>query len=246
MASDDFTLITGCLSGIGKATLEFFCSNGSNVIAAVLYEDEDFTIFCHDLETKYSIKIIITSFDLSDEDQIRKSVKKLFKEKIKINGLVNIAGITKDSSALMTLPKDLSIILNVNLIGQIILTQYISRLMLKNSGGSVVFISSITGIDGNAGQLSYGVSKAALINACKTFSKELGSQNIRFNIVAPGVIDTQMNKEVPAQILKERLQSTSLKRIGKPQEVSKVIYFLLSDQSKHITGQVIRVDGGMK
>jgi 3-oxoacyl-[acyl-carrier protein] reductase len=246
MPKDDFTLITGCLSGIGKVTLEYCCSNGLNVIAGVLYEDEEFLQYCRDLELQYSIKIIVQVFDLGSEEQIKASVKRLFKEKVTISGLVNIAGITKDASALMASSIDLRTVLNVNLVGQILLTQYVLRLMLKTGGGSVVFISSITGIDGNSGQLAYGVSKAGLINACKTFSREFGAKGVNFNVVAPGVINTQMNDVVPAEILEERLNSTSLKRIGEPQEISKVIYFLISDKSKHITGQVVRVDGGMR
>ena len=117
--------------------------------------------------------------------------------------------------------------------------------MLKNNSGSIVNVSSISALDGVGGQLAYSSSKASILGMTKTLSRELGSSGIRVNAVAPGVIDTEMNKNVPSEILDERLKNTSLKRMGDPKEVSDVIAFLLSDMSSYINGQVIRIDGGM-
>ena len=126
-----------------------------------------------------------------------------------------------------------------------LLTQLVTKKMLKNNSGSIVNVSSISALDGVGGQLAYSSSKASILGMTKTLSRELGASGIRVNAVAPGVIDTEMNKNVPSEILDERLENTSLKRMGDPKEVSDVIAFLLSDMSSYINGQVIRIDGGM-
>jgi 3-oxoacyl-[acyl-carrier protein] reductase len=126
-----------------------------------------------------------------------------------------------------------------------LLTQYIVKLMLKYKKGSIINVSSITGIDGNAGQLSYASSKAALIAATKTLSKELAPKGIRINAVAPGVIDTDMIKTMTNEQLNKFINKTSLQYIGIPSSVAKPILFLASDLSSYITGQVIRIDGGI-
>ncbi len=169
------------------------------------------------------------------------------KDKQPVDGLVNIAGMTKDAIFHMVSMDDLHRVFEVNFFSQIYFTQSITKLMLRNPNkSSVVFVSSISAIDGNVGQLSYGASKAALIGAMKTLSKELASKGIRVNCIAPGVIDTDMNKVVPQDLLAERLQRTDLRRIGTPEEVASTLAFLMSDLSAHITGQVLRIDGGRR
>ena len=118
--------------------------------------------------------------------------------------------------------------------------------MVRQGHGSVVNTSSISAIDGSYGQLSYSASKAALIGATKTLSKELASAGIRINVIAPGVIDTEMNKIVPDNIIHENIKKMKIKRLGKSHEVAKTILFLASDLSNYITGQIIRIDGGIK
>ena len=126
-----------------------------------------------------------------------------------------------------------------------VLTQGLARNMLKYKRGSIVFTSSISAIDGNEGQLAYAASKAALIGAMKTLSKELGVANVRVNTISPGVINTSMIKAVPKDIIDVKVDLASLNRVGEPIEVAKVIAFLMSDLSSYITGQNIRIDGGM-
>ena len=146
----------------------------------------------------------------------------------------------------MTSQKDIKLVNNINLFSQILFTQYFIKITQNSEQlKSIVFISSISALDGIEGMISYGTSKAGLINACKVFSRELGRKNFRFNTIAPGVINTAMNKIVPEDILLKRINSTSLKRIGEPVEVAKVIEFLISEKSSFITGQVLRVDGGI-
>jgi 3-oxoacyl-[acyl-carrier protein] reductase len=140
----------------------------------------------------------------------------------------------------------LKTVFEVNFFSQIFFSQSITKLMLKNGKGSVVFVSSIAALDGNIGQLAYSSAKAALIGAMRTMSKELASKGIRVNAVAPGVIDTDMNKVVPAEVIMEKINQTDLKRLGYAEEVATTLAFLASNLSDHITGQVIRIDGGIK
>lgn len=133
----------------------------------------------------------------------------------------------------------------MNFFSQILLSQYIVKLMLRNGKGSVVFTSSITGMDGNSGQLAYGASKAAVISAVKTMSEELGPKGIRVNAIAPGVIKTPMTEILDESVIERKLGKSKLHRIGTTEEVADVIMFLASDLSDYITGQVVRIDGGI-
>ena len=133
----------------------------------------------------------------------------------------------------------------INFFSQMLLTQYITKLMLKNKKGSVINISSIAGIDGNIGQLSYAASKAALISATKTLSQELGPKGIRVNAIAPGVIATAMTADLPEEAKTRLMSKSDIKRLGSPEEVANAIIYLASDLSSFVTGQVIRVDGGI-
>ena len=146
----------------------------------------------------------------------------------------------------MTSMKILKEIFQVNFFSQTIFTQYIIKLMMKKKMGSIIYISSSSAIDSNIGRSAYSASKAALISQSNTLSKELGTFNIRVNTIAPGLTDTDMMKEnTPPDLLKEVISNTSLKRLGEPNEIANVILFLASDLSSFVTGQVIRVDGGM-
>ena len=239
-------LLTGCLSGIGKATLIHLAERGYNILAGIQFSDKQFLDFCNDLSRKNKTKIIPIVFDLQDENSIKTAVKEIRKTQLDVDSLVNIAGMTIDSNSLMASSSDMTKVYKINVVSQILLTQYILRLMLRKKSGSIIFISSISALDGMPGQLSYSSSKGALISATKTFSREFAKNGIRFNCIAPGIINTQMNEIVPEEILEERLHRTALKRIGMPSEVASTIEFLISDLSSYVTGQVIRVDGGFK
>jgi len=241
-----YIVVTGALSGIGKETVTHLAENNWNVIACVERDCSDFKKFSNNLSKKTSQKIEVINFDLGDEESIINAAKKIKSLKVDLKGLVNIAGITKDSSVLMTSSQDLKHVNDINFFGPVVFTQYFIKLTQRSDiAKSVVFISSISALDGIEGMLSYGTSKNAIVNAARVFSRELGDKNYRFNVIAPGVIDTKMNEKVPSDILEKRIASTSLRRIGSPKEVSKVIEFLISDYSSFITGQTIRVDGGI-
>ena len=240
-------VITGTLQGIGKATLEFFASNGANVWACAQRQDDAFEAYCKGLAAKYGVWVKPVYFDLTDADAIKAAVKTIQSDKQPVDALVNIAGMARDAIFHMVSMETMKLVFEVNFFSQIQFSQYITKLMLRNPNpSSVVFVSSISAIDGNAGQLAYGSSKAALIGAMKTMSKELASKGIRVNAIAPGVIDTDMNKVVPQEVIDEKIKTMDIKRLGKPSEVASTIAFLCSDLSRHITGQTIRIDGGIK
>ena len=240
-------VITGTLQGIGKATLEYFVFNGANVWACAQRQDDAVEAYCKELEAKYGVWVKPVYFDLTDADAIKAAVKTIQSDKQPVDALVNIAGMARDAIFHMVSMETMKLVFEVNFFSQIQFSQYITKLMLRNPNpSSVVFVSSISAIDGNAGQLAYGSSKAALIGAMKTMSKELASKGIRVNAIAPGVIDTDMNKVVPQEVIDEKIKTMDIKRLGNPSEVASTIAFLCSDLSRHITGQTIRIDGGIK
>jgi 3-oxoacyl-[acyl-carrier protein] reductase len=159
--------------------------------------------------------------------------------------VVSLVGVTNDANFQMVKKDDLIKTYNINVVSNLYFIQLLSKILIRQCTGSILFVSSISALDGNEGQLSYSCSKGALVSATKTLSKELGSKNIRVNCIAPGVINTTMNEVVPKNIIEDKVSITSLKRIGQPIEVASTIYFLLSEESSFITGQVIRIDGGM-
>ena len=238
-------VITGCLQGIGKATLEAFCREGANVFACCQMQTDEFEAYCTEMAEKYGTQVIPVYFDLMDDNSIKEAAKQIQKAKMPVNALVNIAGMTKDAFFQMVTQDQLETVFRINFFSQILFSQYMVKLMQRAGGGSVVFTSSIAAINGNIGQLAYSSSKAALIAATKTMSAELANNGIRVNAIAPGMIDTAMTQVLDEEVL-ERLFSTSdIKRLGKPQEVADVLVFLASDLSRYVTGQVIRIDGGV-
>ena len=239
-------IITGCIQGIGKATLEEFAKNGANIWACALEYNEDFEAYCQKLSDENNIWVKPVYFNLLNQDEIKVGLKKIASDKLPIDILVNIAGMTKDAITHMVTMDQMKLIFEINFFSQIYLTQFVTKLMIRQGYGSVVNTSSISAIDGSYGQLSYSSSTAALIGATKTLSKELASKGVRVNAIAPGVISTDMNKIVPDSIIQENIKKMKIKRLGKADEVAKTILFLASDLSNYITGQIIRIDGGIK
>ncbi len=239
-------VVTGCLRGIGRKTLEVFAAQGANVWACAQHQDPEFEVFCQQLSRDTGCWIKPIYFDLTDAAAIKAGLRDVQADKLPVDVLVNVAGFTKDALLHMTTMDQLKAIFEVNFFSQIQITQYLTKLMVRQKRGSVINVSSISAIDGNAGQLSYSASKAALIGATRTMSRELAGHGIRVNAIAPGVIDTDMNAVVPKDVLQQRVGQSSLGRIGTGDEVAGTIAFLASDLSAYMTGQVIRIDGGMK
>ncbi len=238
-------VVTGCLKGIGRATMELFAKNGANIWACCQFQDTKFEECINSLQQKYDVWITPVYFDLTDYNQIKASVKTIMSAKQPVDVLVNIAGMTQDALFHMTSMEQMKRVFEVNFFSQMLFTQYITKLMLRKKSGSVINISSISAIDGNPGQLSYSASKAALIGATKTLSAELAPSGIRVNAIAPGVIKTEMTENLPDEALDRLMVKSSLKRIGLVEEVGNAIVFLASDMSSYVTGQVLRVDGGI-
>jgi 3-oxoacyl-[acyl-carrier protein] reductase len=239
-------IITGCIQGIGKATVEEFAKNGANIWACALEYNDAFETYCKKLSEEYNVWIKPVYFNLLNQDEIKIGLKQIASDKLPIDILVNIAGMTKDAITHMVTMEQMKLIFEINFFSHIYLTQFVTKIMIRQGYGSVVNTSSISAIDGSYGQLSYSSSKAALIGATKTLSKELASKGIRVNAIAPGVISTDMNKIVPDNIIQENIKKMKIKRLGNADEVAKTILFLASDLSNYITGQIIRIDGGIK
>ena len=243
---DKIAVLTGCNKGIGKEILKLFSENKAKVYACVRKIDDGFLQDIKALEKKNQNKIIPIKFDLNNEIEVKNAANQIIKSEKKIDIIVNNAGSIHTSIFQMTSSKVIREIFEVNFFSQSIFTQSLIKLMIKNNKGSIVFISSSSGIDGNEGRSAYSSSKAAINTLAKTLSKELGKFNIRVNAIAPGLTDTDMmKKNTPDNILKDVVSSVSLKRVAKPAEIANVALLLSSDLMSYVTGQVIRVDGGM-
>lgn len=246
MLSGKNAIITGALQGIGRATVDYFASRGANIWACALESSEEFETHCKELSIKHGVWVRPVYFNLLNQDEIRSAVKTIQSEKLPVDILVNIAGMTRDALFQMMQMDTLRNIFDVNFFSQIYFSQFITKFMLKQNKGSIVFVSSISALDGNVGQTAYASSKAALIGAMRCMSKELAPKGIRVNAVAPGVINTDMNKVVPEDVKMNKIKVMDIKRLGEPDEVASAIAFLSSDLADYITGQVIRIDGGIK
>ena len=239
-------VVTGCNKGIGKKILDVFSANGATVFACVRNVDEEFKSYIDKIEKKNNNKIIPIQFDLSNEAQVKEGANSILSSSKTIDILVNNAGTIHTAIFQMTPIKKLKEIFEINLFSQANFTQYILKSMIKNKKGNIVYISSSSALDGNEGRSAYSSSKAALISQSQVLSRELGVHNIRVNTIAPGLTDTDMmNKNTTKDTINEVLRRVSLKRIANPEEIANTALFLSSDLSSYITGQVIRVDGGM-
>ncbi|QIZ47633.1 SDR family NAD(P)-dependent oxidoreductase [Dickeya zeae] len=245
LLSGKTAVVTGCLQGIGLATLDAFAAAGANVFACCQFADEKFLTHIENLKEKYKVEIIPVYFDLMNYEEIKQAARFIQKEKKTIDILANIAGANIDAYFHMMSLEQLQNTFSINFFSQVYFTQYITKLMLREKRGSVINVSSISAIDGNLGQFAYSASKAAMIAGTKTLAAELGPHGIRVNAVAPGVIKTPMTENLPKEALDRQLGRCELGRIGLPQEVANTILYLASDSSSYITGQVIRIDGGI-
>ena len=239
-------IITGCNRGIGKAILENFAENGANIWACVRKQTDEFDEFTKGILKKHNVIITPIYFDISDEEQIKVGIKTILNSKLPVDILVNNAGIVPDSKLFQMTPiSDMKKIFDINYFAQMLIIQYVSRIMSKRKSGSIINMASIAGLDGNPAQLEYVSSKAALIGSTKKLAIEFGSFGIRVNAVAPGLTDTEMAKKMNVELMEDTINKTIMKRLGKPEEIATVVLFLASELSSFMTGQIIRVDGGM-
>ena len=244
MLRGKLAFITGCRSGIGKATLKIFAQNGANIIASIKKKDSKFLKECKNLSKKYNVEIKPVYFDLDDENNLKLEVSKVLLDQ-KVDILVNNGGEVMNSIFLMTPIESIKKHFQINFFSQLLITQLILKNMIKNKRGSIINLSSISAHEANEGRSAYSSSKAALEIASKSISREVGRFNIRINNIAPGLIDTKMlHLNTSKDIIKSRLSKTTLKRLGKAEEVANVILFLASDESSYMSGETIKIDGG--
>jgi len=238
-------IITGCNRGIGKVTMEVFAENGTDIIACARNKSDKFTDIMIELAQKTGINITPVYFDFSDIEQVKAGIKTIIACKKQIDILVNNAGVATGSFFQMTSLQDLKETFEINFFSQILFSQGISRYMSRFKTGSIINIASTAGLIGNAGTTSYGSSKAALMFATKTMATELGVVNIRVNAIAPSITQTDMFDQMNEKARNKIIESSALKRPADPMEIANVALFLASDLSSFITGQVLRVDGGL-
>ncbi len=245
LLKDKTAIITGSNKGIGKVILELFAKNGANVFACARRETPEFVDNLELLKNKFNISITPVYFDFEDPAQIKSAVTSIVCSKSRIDILVNNAGYASGAFFQMTPIIDLERMIKINFTSQIQFSQGISRYMSKFKSGSIINMGSTAGLIGDAGMLSYGSSKAALIFATKIMATELGQYNIRVNVIAPSVTKTEMYDQMEGSARNKLIESSAFKRAAEPIEVANVALFLASDLSTFINGQTIRVDGGI-
>ena len=237
-------IITGGSRGIGKAIAEKFAQNGANLAITCIKMSDEALDLVKNLES-LGVKAKAYESDASDFESAIKLAENVFNDFGSIDVLVNNAGITKDNLLLRMSEEDFNDVMKVNMNSVFNNTKAVLRQMLKQKNGSIINLSSVVGVKGNAGQSNYSSSKAAILGFTKSVALELGSRNIRCNAIAPGFIETEMTKALQQDQINEWAESIPLKRSGKPEDVANTTLFLASDMSSYITGQVMNVCGGM-
>ncbi len=245
MLKNKNVLITGCNRGLGKAFVEEFAKNGANVIAHARTETAEFLKMLSDVSEKYGVSVTPAFFDLGDAEKMKSFARELISSKKNIDVLVNNAGVTDNASFQMSSEKMLRNEFEINVFAPFILTQYILKIMARQKSGSIVNVSSVSGLRGDIGRSVYGMTKAAIASLTQSLAAELGKQGIRVNAVAPGFIQTDMMSYMSRDVIEKNLEQSKLGRIGTPEEVAKTVVFLASDASSYITGEIVRVTGGL-
>jgi|TARA_B110000858_G_scaffold154271_1_gene175952 3-oxoacyl-[acyl-carrier protein] reductase len=237
-------IITGASRGIGRAIAKLFANHGANIAFTSLKRDDNIVSLEKELSA-LGVKAVGYVSDASDFEDSSSLAEKVMNDFGSIDVLVNNAGITKDNLLMRMSEDDFNAVMKVNLNSVFNLTKACLRPMLKQRSGSIINMSSVVGVKGNAGQSNYSASKAAINGFTKSTALELGSRNIRCNSIAPGFIETEMTSALGKDKIDEWAQSIPLKRNGSANDVANVSLFLASDMSSYVTGQVINVCGGM-
>ncbi|KJD32894.1 3-ketoacyl-ACP reductase [Tamlana nanhaiensis] len=237
-------IITGASRGIGKGIAEAFAKQGANVAFTYSSSVEAANALEQELNA-LGVKAIGYQSNAASFDEAQKLAEEVAKEFGSIDVLINNAGITKDNLLMRITEDDFDKVIEVNLKSVFNMTKAVQRTMLKQRKGSIINMSSVVGVKGNAGQTNYAASKAGIIGFSKSVALELGSRNIRSNVVAPGFIETEMTAKLDEEVVKGWRAGIPLKRGGTPEDVANVCVFLASDMSAYVTGQTLNVDGGM-
>ncbi|MCB0459917.1 MAG: 3-oxoacyl-[acyl-carrier-protein] reductase [Flavobacteriaceae bacterium] len=237
-------IITGATRGIGKGIAEVFAKNGANIAFTYSSSVEAAKALENEL-IALGVKAKGYQSNAANYEAAQQLADDVLKEFGTIDILVNNAGITKDNLLMRISEEDFDKVLEVNLKSVFNLTKAVIRPMMKQRGGSIINMSSVVGVKGNAGQSNYAASKAGILGFTKSIALELGSRNVRCNAIAPGFIETEMTGVLPEETVKMWRDAIPLKRGGTPEDVANACVFLASDMSAYVTGQTLNVDGGM-
>jgi len=238
-------IVTGTARGIGHKIVEVFAANGANVWACARKQTEEMDTYCKELSEKYGVDVKPVYFELTDRTAMKEAFKSIMAEKKPIDILVNNAGITYNALFQMSNEGKINESFDINFTSPYLFSQYVIKLMLRAGQGSVVNISSTAAIDGNSGRSIYGATKASVWCASKSMAEELGPKGIRVNCIAPGITQTDMLSSMTEEVINETVMATDSQRAGTPEDIANAALFLASDLSSYITGQILRVDGGM-
>jgi 3-oxoacyl-[acyl-carrier protein] reductase len=237
-------IITGAARGIGKAVAKRFAEEGCNIAFTDLAIDDNARATEAELAAK-GVKVKAYASNAANFDDTHKVVENIVADFSRIDILVNNAGITRDGLMLRMTELQWDAVLTVNLKSAFNFIHAVSPVMMRQKSGSIINMSSVVGVHGNAGQANYSASKAGMIGLAKSIAQELGSRGIRANAIAPGFIVTEMTHQLSDDVREEWIKRIPLRRGGTPEDVADVALFLASDLSSYITGQVIQIDGGM-
>lgn len=237
-------IITGGSRGIGKGIVEIFAKHGAN-IAFTYSSSSEAALLVEKEVAQLGVKVKSYKSDAANFEQSQELATQVLEDFGSIDILVNNAGITKDNLLMRMSEEDFDKVMEVNLKSVFNMTKAVQRTMLKQRKGSIINMSSVVGVKGNAGQSNYAASKAGIIGFSKSIALELGSRNIRTNVIAPGFIETEMTGKLDEKMVEAWRSAIPLKRGGTSDDVANVCVFLASDLSAYVTGQVLNVDGGM-
>ncbi len=238
-------LVTGAARGIGKAIAVKYASEGANIAFTDLVIDENGLNTKKELEG-YGVKVLALASNAASFEEAHKVIDDVVKEFGRLDILVNNAGITKDGLMMRMSEQQWDMVININLKSAFNYIHAVTPVMMRQKSGSIINMSSVVGVGGNAGQSNYSASKAGMLGLTKSIAQELGSRGVRANAVAPGFILTDMTDKLPEEVKKQWAEQIPLRRGGAPEDVANVCLFLASDLSSYVTGQVISVCGGMK
>lgn len=244
--SEKVVCITGADGGIGREITKKFATEGATLILTSIAETPAFNDFVAGLKKDYEVDVYPFCFDLSDEEAIKAALKDIKALKLKINVLINNAGMPHLAILPFTKMADVKKVFQVNYFAQLQITQSLLSIIVKDGSGVILNAASIAGIDGDMGNAVYGATKASMILFTKVLSKELAASKIRVNAVAPGLTSTPFADAMGDKAKASMEQISSMNRLATPQEIANAYFFLASDEASFINGQVLRVDGGVK
>ncbi len=237
-------IVTGGSRGIGRAVCIRLAKDGYNIVFNYNSNEEQANITLEEIE-KQGVQARAFRLNIKESENCAELVKQTADTFGTVDVLVNNAGITRDGLLMRMKDEDFADVIDTNLSGAFYMLRAVSKYMMKQRHGSIINMSSIVGVNGNAGQVNYAASKAGIIGMTKSAARELAARNIRVNAVAPGMIETDMTAVLPENVREQMLAQIPLKEIGKPEDIANTVAFFASEDSRYITGQVLLVDGGM-